>query len=192
VPPFLASTSSGPTASPATSHARWEAFEEVIGGLEGGIAVAFASGMGACAGVLTAAGANVLPDDCYHESPSSRRVPTPMARLEAGRHRSRVARPSGRLTSAMGWSRPPDARVADLEATCAAPRRPGACRLVDNTLATPLQQPLALGADLVAALGDKFIGGHLTCSASWSSGPWHTAQLRAARRGRRDAGALEV
>ena len=30
----------------------WEAFEAVVGGLEGGDAVAFASGMGACAAVL--------------------------------------------------------------------------------------------------------------------------------------------
>jgi len=46
----------------------WEAFEAVVGGLEGGDAVAFASGMGACAAVLgqLPQGARlVLGDDCY-------------------------------------------------------------------------------------------------------------------------------
>ncbi|HWE10457.1 MAG TPA: PLP-dependent transferase, partial [Solirubrobacteraceae bacterium] len=46
----------------------WQAFEAMLGGLEGGDAVAFASGMAACAAVLgqLATGAHlVLCDDCY-------------------------------------------------------------------------------------------------------------------------------
>src|SRR5690349_25128582 len=46
----------------------WEALEEVVGGLESGRAVAFASGMAAIAAVfdqLPAGAAVVLPDDCY-------------------------------------------------------------------------------------------------------------------------------
>lgn len=46
----------------------WEALEEVVGGLEGGKALAFASGMAAIAAVFDqlAAGTVVaLPDDCY-------------------------------------------------------------------------------------------------------------------------------
>src|ERR1041384_8585522 len=46
----------------------WEAFETVLGGLEGGEAVAFSSGMAACAAVLgqLKTGAHlVIPDDCY-------------------------------------------------------------------------------------------------------------------------------
>ena len=46
----------------------WEALEEVLGELEGGEAVAFASGMGAAAAVLDLlpAGARVVaPTDCY-------------------------------------------------------------------------------------------------------------------------------
>jgi cystathionine gamma-synthase len=51
--------------------------------------------------------------------------------------------------------------VADLPALCAAGRRAGAIVGVDNTFATPLlQQPLALGADVVAHSATKFIGGH--------------------------------
>ena len=51
--------------------------------------------------------------------------------------------------------------VADLPALCASGRRAGAIVGVDNTFATPLlQQPLALGADMVVHSATKFIGGH--------------------------------
>jgi cystathionine gamma-synthase len=46
----------------------WEAFEEILGGLEDGVAVAFASGMDAAAAIfdLLPAGAEiVIPDACY-------------------------------------------------------------------------------------------------------------------------------
>ena len=46
----------------------WEALEEIVGGLEGGSSVAFASGMAGIAAVFDdlATGAVVaLPDDCY-------------------------------------------------------------------------------------------------------------------------------
>src|SRR3954463_16763248 len=46
----------------------WEAFEEVLGGLEVGHAVSFSSGMAACHPVRSQlpAGAHlVIPDDCY-------------------------------------------------------------------------------------------------------------------------------
>jgi cystathionine gamma-synthase len=51
--------------------------------------------------------------------------------------------------------------VADLEAVCTAPRKPGAIVAVDNTFATPLnQQPLELGATVSVQSATKFIGGH--------------------------------
>src|ERR687891_66444 len=46
----------------------WEALEEIVGGLEGGEAVAFASGMAAVAAVfdsLPAGSVVVLPTECY-------------------------------------------------------------------------------------------------------------------------------
>jgi cystathionine gamma-synthase len=50
---------------------------------------------------------------------------------------------------------------ADLPALCAAGRAAGALVGVDSTFATPLlQQPLALGADIVVHSATKFIGGH--------------------------------
>ena len=71
VPPVLASNfelGSGRAYSRDDATPTWEAFEELLGGLEGGQAVAFASGMGAIAAVfdLLPVGATVvLGDDCY-------------------------------------------------------------------------------------------------------------------------------
>ena len=52
-------------------------------------------------------------------------------------------------------------RLADIAACAAEARAVGARTLVDNTVATPLlQQPLALGADLVLHATTKYVGGH--------------------------------
>ena len=51
--------------------------------------------------------------------------------------------------------------VADIAALAAHARSAGALLVVDNTFATPyLQQPLALGADVVVHSTTKYIGGH--------------------------------
>ncbi len=52
-------------------------------------------------------------------------------------------------------------RCFDIEAICALAHQRGAVVVVDNTFATPyLQQPLALGADLVVHSATKYLGGH--------------------------------
>ena len=63
--------------------------------------------------------------------------------------------------------------------------RHGALLVVDNTFASPyLQQPLALGADLVVHSTTKYLGGHsdVVGGASWSERP---DAVRAARRSTR-------
>jgi cystathionine gamma-synthase len=51
--------------------------------------------------------------------------------------------------------------IADVEALAAIAHEAGALLVVDNTFATPyLQQPLALGADLVVHSTTKYCGGH--------------------------------
>src|SRR3954453_17153789 len=71
VPPVLASNfelGSPRSYSRDDATPTWEAFEELLGGLEGGQAVGFGSGMGAIAAIfdLLPVGATVaLPDDCY-------------------------------------------------------------------------------------------------------------------------------
>ena len=147
--------------------ATWAAFEALMGGWDGGSAVAFASGMGACAAVLGQLphGAHVvLGDDCYHG----------VARLvEAGARdhgwrleRLPVADPrwQERGEADLLWVESPSnplLEVADVAAICAAPRRDGSLVVVDNTFATPLlQQPLAMGADVAVYSATKLIGGH--------------------------------
>lgn len=147
----------------------WEALEEVVGGLESGKAVAFASGMAAIAAVfdqLTAGAVVVLPDDCYQGVAG-------LAAAGAERQRWSVQRVA--VDDTAGWIRScgaadliwlespsnPLLTVADLEVVCAAPRKPGAIVAVDNTFATPLnQQPLNFGATVSLQSATKFIGGH--------------------------------
>src|SRR5215831_11657249 len=147
----------------------WEALEEVVGGLEAGSAVAFASGMAAIASVfdqLAAGAVVVLPDDCYQGVAG-------LAAVGADKRRWSVQRVP--VDDTAGWIRAcgiadlvwlespsnPLLTVADLEAVCAAPRKQGTIVAVDNTFATPLnQQPLDLGATVSLQSATKFIGGH--------------------------------
>jgi cystathionine gamma-synthase len=121
----------------------WEALEEIVGGLEGGSSVSFASGM---AGIAKAG----------------------QSRGRWTVHRVAVA-DTARWIEMCGvadliWLESPSnplLTVADLDAICAAPRKRGAILGVDNTFATPLnQRPLALGADVAMQSATKFIGGH--------------------------------
>lgn len=147
----------------------WEALETVIGGLEGGKAIAYSSGMAAVAAVfdqLSAGSLVSLPLDCYHGVAE-------LARRGAEKGIWRVQQIA--VEDTQGWIRAsagsdllwiespsnPLLSVADLEAIAAAPRKAGALFVVDNTFATPLnQQPLLLGADISLHSATKFIGGH--------------------------------
>jgi cystathionine gamma-synthase len=180
VPLVLASTfraAPGRTPSPAAGreYARddgtptWEALEAVLAELEGGEAVAFSSGMAAAASVLDLlpAGATVVaPTDCYSGV---------KALLADGQEQGRwtvvlvdVTDTGAVLTAAADadllWLESPTnplLDVADLPTLCAGrgERRPLVA--VDSTFATPLlQNPLALGADVVVHSATKFIGGH--------------------------------
>jgi cystathionine gamma-synthase len=147
----------------------WEALEEIVGGLEGGSAVAFASGMAGIAAVfdqLPAGAVVALPSDCYQGVAS-------LAEDGASRGRWSVRRLE--VTDTRGWLEVcgvadlvwlespsnPLLQVGDLDVLCTASRKPGAILAVDNTFATPLnQRPLALGADVSIQSVTKFIGGH--------------------------------
>ena len=172
VPPIPASNfiiGSGRAYSRDEGTPTWEALEEVIGGLESGQAVAFASGMAAIAAVfdqLAAGAVVVIPDGCYQGVGS-------LAAAGVERHRWSLQRVA--VDDTEGWIRccgvadliwlespsNPLLIVADLEAVCVAPRKPGAIVAVDNTFATPLnQQPLEFGATVSLQSATKFIGGH--------------------------------
>src|SRR4051812_42251001 len=146
----------------------WEAFEAVLGGLEGGEAVTFASGMAACAAVLNQlpTGAHlVIPHGCYQGVAG---IAEEGARDRGWRVERLPAPDPGWIAKAleadMLWVESPTnplLDVSDVATICAAPRKPGTRVIVDNTFATPLiQQPLALGADVVIHAATKFLGGH--------------------------------
>ncbi len=147
----------------------WEALEEIVGGLEGGEAVAFASGMAAIAAVfdqLPVGSTIVLPDDCYQGV--SGLADAGQARGIWTVRRVAVADTGGWIGAAASadliWLESPSnplLAVADLPAICGAARKPGSILGVDNTFATPLnQRPLELGADISMQSVTKFIGGH--------------------------------
>ena len=147
----------------------WEALEEIVGGLEGGSAIAFASGMAGIAAVFEQlpAGAKVaLPDDCYQgvaglANAGQRRGRWSVRRIVVA---DTAAWIQACADSDLIWLESPSNPllvVAELEEICAAPRKQGAILGVDNTFATPLnQRPLALGADVSVQSVTKFIGGH--------------------------------
>ena len=146
-----------------------DAFEEMMGGLEGGFAVAFSSGMAACASVFDQLHVDsrvVLPTDCYHG------VSDLVAR---GEERGRWNSMHLEIPDTVGWIRAltqselvwlespsnPLLEVADLISICGTSVDRRALVVVDNTFATPLlQKPLEMGADIVIHSATKFIGGH--------------------------------
>src|SRR6202045_391095 len=147
----------------------WEALEEIVGGLEGGSSVSFASGMAGIAAIfdqLHTGSVVALSDDCYQGVAGIAKAGQSRGRWTV--HRVAVA-DTARWIEMCGvadliWLESPSnplLTVADLDAICSAPRKNGAILGVDNTFATPLnQRPLALGADVAVQSVTKFIGGH--------------------------------
>ena len=147
----------------------WEAFEEVLGALEGGRAMGFASGLAAASAViedLPVGAAVVAPRDAYN---GTRRL---LADLESrGRLAARlvnITESDEVLAASEGadllWVESPTnplMGIADLAALCEGGRAAGARVVVDNTFATPLlQRPLDFGADVVVHSVTKLLSGH--------------------------------
>lgn len=146
----------------------WLALEEAIGALEGGHAVAFASGLAASAAILDELpyGARVLSQrslyygvlEQLNERAAHERIQLELADTLTPQSVASFDPP------ALVWAESPSnplMDVADLAAIAEATHRTGGRLCVDNTFATPvLQTPLTLGADLVMHSATKFIGGH--------------------------------
>ncbi|MBT8060305.1 MAG: PLP-dependent transferase [Gammaproteobacteria bacterium] len=170
----------------------WEALEQLVGGLEGGEAVAFASGMAAAAAVfeqLETGCLVALPNDCYHGVAELARRGELVGRWRL--LRLAVDDTGGWIDAAahadLLWLESPSnplLTVADLVGICAAPRKAGGLLAVDNTFATPLnQRPLERGADISMHSATKFIGGHsdLLAGIACTRDPGLLERLRAAR-----------
>jgi cystathionine beta-lyase/cystathionine gamma-synthase len=157
-----------------TSNPTRRALEDCIAALEGGArGLAFASGMAATDAVLHLLGRGdhvVALNDLYggtyrlfqgvYAKYGVAFEYGPAAEVEdlIGRVRPGATRMVWLETPTNPWL-----SLCDLEFVCREIHRaaPGALICVDNTFATPyLQQPLALGADLVVHSATKYLGGH--------------------------------
>ena len=159
----------GPVAYARDGNPSWTALEDAVGVLEGGSALAFASGMAAIAAVLDSlpVGARVVaPRDGYSGTrvllrdvgPTGRWVPTFVDVTDTD---SVLAAADG---AALVWLESPTNPLnglVDLPTVIAGAHARGALVAVDNTYATPLlQRPLALGADVVVHSVTKLLSGH--------------------------------
>ena len=148
-----------------------ERVEAALAALDGGeAALAFASGMAAAATLLQAlpAGAHVL----FHRDVYSgvRNVATRLfprwgmtAEFVDFGDPAAISRAAESRAAAIWVETPSNPRldIVDLAAVAAAAKSAGALFFVDGTFATPaLQQPLALGADVVMHSTTKYLGGH--------------------------------
>jgi cystathionine beta-lyase/cystathionine gamma-synthase len=157
--------------------------EEKLAALEGAEdAVAFASGMAALAAALAAVARSgdlvLVPREVYGGTHAL------LAWLRARHPELRVERPLlAELVAAVSAAATPPAAVlvetpsnpllscVDLSALATACRARGAALVVDNTFATPvLQNPLALGADLVVHSATKYLAGHSDVTAGVVAG----------------------
>lgn len=151
-----------------------DSLQTLLADLDGGVAAySFASGLAAEDALLRAAlapGARVvMGNDVYggtHRLVSRLHVPwgvelvvVDMSELDQVR-----AALEGAPAQTMLWVETPTnplMKIADIAALAALGHESGALVVVDNTFASPyLQQPLALGADVVVYSTTKYLGGH--------------------------------
>jgi cystathionine gamma-synthase len=154
-----------------TSNPNRAALEAAFAALEGGAtALAFGSGQAAAAAVFQALATGdhiILPADLYHGTRYLVRdvlarwgLAADFVDLRDMSALRNALRPATRLIWAETPSNP-QLRIADIAAIGEVAHAHGALFAVDNTWATPLlQQPLALGADVVMHSTTKYFGGH--------------------------------
>jgi cystathionine gamma-synthase len=204
VTPASALQAGGTSGYARSGHEPWQALEEVLGALEGGQALTFASGMAAASAAMRLFDANpviVAPQIAYMD------VRRALLELQdAGRAEVRlvdITDTDAVLAACEGasvlWLESPTnplLGVADLPRLCGAARDRGLLCVVDNTFATPLlQRPLEHGADVVIHSATKAIGGHsdLLLGAAIVRAEAHLRALRDARGlGGATPGALET
>src|SRR5262245_48466498 len=147
----------------------WSGWEAALEALEGGPALAFPSGMAACAAVFGVAlkpgDVVVLPSDAYYTTRMFAQnwlaTNGVEIRLAPTRDEAQAALLQGAKLLWLESPSNPGLEVCDLERLIGAARQAGALVAVDNTTATAaLQQPLALGATFSLASDTKALTGH--------------------------------
>ncbi|HEX7298526.1 MAG TPA: PLP-dependent transferase [Solirubrobacteraceae bacterium] len=171
IPPTFASTyrDGGPIGYGRWGNPTWTAFEDTVGALEGGSAVAFSSGQAAIASLLAVleVGALVVyPHDAYlgtrgllqslEQAGQIQLQPVDVTNTQAVIDTLDEA--------SLIWLESPTnplLGIAELTEILPTARRRGVRTVVDNTFATPLcQRPLTWGADAVVHSATKYLGGH--------------------------------
>ena len=157
----------------------WHAFESTLAALEGAQlpALVYSSGMAAVAAALSllpgvgadasqAPGIVVLPQHAYQGSLTltdamAHQYGIQVRRVDIADTDAVIAAMRGAHLALLESPTNPMLEIADLPALCAAAQDMGVITVVDNTFATPLlQQPLALGADVVLHSATKYLAGH--------------------------------
>ncbi|MGK3956216.1 trans-sulfuration enzyme family protein [Arthrobacter sp. R4] len=185
-PPIVLSSTyfgTGPLADGDRGYGRyanptWDPFEEALGQLEGSAlpGLLYASGLAAVSSALSlvpAGGVLVMPSHSYSGSLvmaaelaqkgfiELRTVD--IADTEAVKEQITPKGPDARTASMLWLESPtnPLLGIADIPALTEAAHRAGAIVVTDNTFSTPLvQQPLALGSDVVLHSVTKYLAGH--------------------------------
>lgn len=160
------------------SNPTWDPFEEALGQLEGADlpGLLYASGLAAVSSALSlipAGGVLVMPTHSYSgtlvmaselaqkEFVELRTVD--IADTDAVKAALAPSGPNTRAASMLWLESPtnPMLGIADVRALTAAAHEAGAIVVTDNTFSTPLvQQPLALGSDVVLHSVTKYLAGH--------------------------------
>ena len=171
-PPIVLSSTyhaGGPVGYGRYGNESWSALESAISELEGGKTLSFSSGMAAVSAVFSILpiGAPVVASNQgYSGVMGLLNQLHSMGRLEVRfveitNTDEVIAAMKG---AALVWLESPTnpcLDVADLQALITAAKKLGIGVAVDNTFATPLvQQPLAMGADIVMHSVTKFLAGH--------------------------------
>ncbi|NRQ41135.1 cystathionine gamma-synthase [Rheinheimera sp. YQF-2] len=145
---------------------------ETLAELEGGVkAIVTSTGMSACLlalQLLTPDDTLVIPHDCYG---GSYRLFTNLAQrknafklLVVNFQQAGWAEQISKAAPKMIWLETPSnplLQITDVRAVCQLAKKLQALVVVDNTFLSPvLQQPLALGADIVVHSTTKYINGH--------------------------------
>lgn len=147
----------------------WDSFETVLGALEGGRALAFASGSAATSALfdLVPGKATVVaPRHAYygtltqlHERARRGQIDLKLVDIDNTQQVINAAE-----SAALVWIESPtnpSLEVADIAAISKAASQAGTAVAVDNTFATPLRQkPLDEGADFVVHSASKLLSGH--------------------------------
>lgn len=170
-PVWLTSTygADGPYDYGRTGNPTWDAFEQALGALEGGLALVHSAGLAA-----VAAATSLVPDGAVVVAPRGAYSGT-TAQLRRAHERGRVVLREvdiadveavteavrGAAMLVVETPTNPLLQVADLPALVAAAHAQDALVVVDNTFATPLvQRPLDHGADVVVHSVTKYLSGH--------------------------------